>query len=112
MAEVHHREAILSKISNILRENLGDKQVTVYLFGSWAKGNIHTSSDIDIAIDHKNLPNGFLYRIRAAFEESTIPYQIDAIDLPNVDENFRNKVFREGIQWDVCKSESPLRTKH
>ena len=58
----------------IVQEVTGTLDVTVYLFGSWARGEAASYSDIDIAVDSPHpLPRGFLSQLRERFEESTIP---------------------------------------
>ena len=53
------------EVQQILREVLGSQEVVVYLFGSWARGEATSVSDIDIALDSANpLPPGILARLR------------------------------------------------
>lgn len=59
------------------------------------------ASDIDIAIlPGAPLEPGTLARIRDALDESTIPYEVEVIDLSSVDESFRRKVLAEAIAWN------------
>jgi hypothetical protein len=45
------------------------------------------------------LPADLVARLKGEFEESTIPYTVDVIDLSQVDEPLREKVLREGREW-------------
>jgi len=95
------KEKYLQQIEKIIRHILsGHNDVKVYIFGSRARMDFHETSDIDIALlGKKILPNILLSRLREAFEESTIPYQIDVVDLLAVDESFRHVVLKEGKLW-------------
>ena len=91
------RREILEQVQKIARTALAPYQVKVYLFGSWAKGDITASSDIDLAVEAQApLPPGTLALLRERFEESRIPYRVDLVDLSQSDSKFREKVLREG----------------
>ena len=92
----------LEEVRRIVREVVGEGQATVYLFGSWARGEATPLSDIDVAIEpHKALPPGTLARLREHLEESHVPYRIDVVDLRRVTPAFRRRVLEEGIQWNA-----------
>lgn len=94
------REAILEEVKRIVLSYLQDIDATVYLFGSWARGQERATSDIDVAVAYSvPLPRGTLSRIRMALEESNIPYRVEVVDLTHSDEGFRQKVKQEGIVW-------------
>lgn len=77
-----------------------DYRVKVWLFGSHAKGNSRRYSDIDIAIlPGESLPGSFISDLKEKIEQSTIPYSVDLVDLSQVNEEFRQKVLKEGIIW-------------
>ena len=77
-----------------------DGEATVYLFGSWARGEATRLSDIDVAIDPSTpLPRGMLARLREHLEESHVPYHVDIVDLTRTDSEFRSRVLAEGILW-------------
>lgn len=72
----------------------------MWLFGSCARGAVRRHSDIDIAIlprDH--LPIGFFGALEAKIEESTIPYDVDLVDLRHADPTLIDEVRREGVKW-------------
>lgn len=86
----------------IAARELGAQPARLYLFGSRARGDAGRASDIDIAIlPAAPLEPGTLARIREALEESTIPYEVEVIDLSSVDEPFRRKVLAEAIAWNA-----------
>ncbi|CAI8832496.1 nucleotidyltransferase domain-containing protein [Methylocaldum szegediense] len=55
------------------------------LFGSRAKGTYRRGSDIDLALVGRDLDIDVLGRLGRAFEESSIPYQVDLCWLAAVD---------------------------
>lgn len=82
-------------------EGLRGHQARVYLFGSAAKGLAGAGSDIDVAVlPLKPLPVGVLSSVRERLEESTIPYQVDLVDLTRTDPSFRKRVQEEGLLWN------------
>lgn len=100
------REKILSEVHTILSQYLCFSGVEFYLFGSWARGEERASSDIDIAVSYKQeLMPGTLVELREAFEESTIPYHVEIVDLNKSDKSFRDKVLKEGILWSDYSNE-------
>ena len=79
---------------------LGEHDAAVWLFGSCARGEARQHSDIDIAIlPRDNLPAGFFGELDADIEESTIPYDVDLVDLRNADPVLTAEILRERIPW-------------
>jgi predicted nucleotidyltransferase len=79
---------------------LGEHVAAVWLFGSCARGEVRQHSDIDIAIlPQDELPAGFFGELQADIEESTIPYDVDLVDLRHADGALVDAVRREGIPW-------------
>ncbi len=90
----------LQQSKHIVAKQLAGHAVDAYLFGSRAKGTATRHSDIDIALFSKSImPLALASHLRETFEESTIPYQVDIVDLSTVSENFRKKVLQEGVLW-------------
>jgi len=99
----------LERLRRLVCAFLSPYRVSVYLFGSYARGEQWRSSDVDIAIEpHQALPVGVMSRLREAVEESDIPYAVDIVDLAQADERFRDRVLREGILWNAIENDSPL----
>ena len=90
-----------AEIHRIFAEVIASENATIYLFGSWARGDAMRTSDIDIAIEPRaDLPRGALARLRECLEESHIPYHVDVVDLRKADPEFRRRVLTEGIPWN------------
>ncbi|SDM70879.1 Predicted nucleotidyltransferase [Geoalkalibacter ferrihydriticus] len=93
-------EQDLNKIRQIIVANLKEYPVRIFLFGSHATGRAAITSDIDVAVfPEKNLPAGLLSQIREEIENSNVPYPVDLVDLSQADEDFRQRVLKEGIEW-------------
>jgi predicted nucleotidyltransferase len=94
------RERAIAELRRIVLAALGEHDAAVYLYGSHARGEIREASDIDIAIlPRGKLPSGFFAGLAEAIEESTIPYEVDLVDLREVAPSFREEVLRSGVKW-------------
>src|SRR5947209_13912094 len=94
------RRRALAQLRDLVLNALGEHDAAVWLFGSCARGEVRQHSDIDIAIlPRDNLPVGFFGELDADIEESTIPYDVDLVDLRNADPVLIAEILREGIPW-------------
>ena len=94
------RERAIDELRRMVLDALGEYPAEVWLFGSCARGDLRQHSDIDIAIlPRDGLPEGFFADLAADIEESTIPYDIDIVDLRRADQAMRDQVFTEGVKW-------------
>ena len=92
----------LEEVRRIVLDVVGEKNVKVYLFGSWARGEATRLSDIDVAIDPSaTFPRGTLARLREQLEESHVPYRVDVVDLTRTSPEFRQRVLTEGVLWSA-----------
>jgi uncharacterized protein len=72
----------------------------VWLFGSCARGEPRRHSGIDIAIlPRDELPPGFFGQLEADIEESTIPYDVDLVDLQHANPALIDEVRCKGVKW-------------
>ena len=79
---------------------LGEHDAEVWLFGSCARGEVFGHSDIDIAIlPRDELPSGFFSDLVESVEESSIPYDVDIVDLRDAAPTLIDEVRREGVKW-------------
>jgi predicted nucleotidyltransferase len=79
---------------------LGAHDAAVWLFGSCARGDVLQHSDIDIAIlPREELPSGFFSDLAESVEESSIPYNVDIVDLRSAAPSLIDEVRREGVKW-------------
>jgi uncharacterized protein len=94
------REWALRELRRMVLKALGDHDAAVWLFGSCVRGEVRRHSDIDVAIlPRDDLPGGFFGELEADIEESTIPYDVDLVDLRHADPALVEEVRREGIIW-------------
>ena len=77
-------------IKKTIRQYLQEGKI--YLFGSRTKGTSRKYSDIDIALDCPNLNENILLKIKNDFENSTLPYEVDVLDLNNISETFKQHI--------------------
>ena len=90
----------LDIVKSIVLSELENYEAEVYLFGSHARGTSGRKSDIDVAIIPKEIiPSHVFSIIREKLEDSIIPYNVDLVDLSTVEDNFRERVIKEGIKW-------------
>ncbi len=94
------RKRAVEELRWLVLDALGEHEAAVYLFGSHARGEVRHASDIDVAIlPCEDLPPAFFAELADKIEESTIPYEVDLIDLREVSPAFREEVIRSGIRW-------------
>lgn len=81
-------------ILEVLHQNIPQKDAKFYVFGSRAKGNYKEYSDIDIAVQlpEEKLSADILGKVLVEFSDSTLPYEVDVIDLNAIDEKFRELI--------------------
>jgi len=94
------RRQALDELRHMVLQALGDHDAEVWLFGSCARGEVMQHSDIDIAIlPRDELPEGFFATLAEAAEESTVPYDVDFVDLRRASPTLLDEVRREGVKW-------------
>ena len=77
---------------DILREHL-PAGVKVWVFGSRANWTTKDSSDLDLALEGKSkLSHKVLGALKDAFEDSSLPYTVDVVDLNRIGDSFRQIV--------------------
>ncbi|NBC33163.1 MAG: nucleotidyltransferase domain-containing protein [Alphaproteobacteria bacterium] len=95
-----HRARALETIRSIVFAELAGRRARVFLIGSCARGDWCQGSDIDIAIELRDEPDLYLIpAIRAALEDSDVPYFVDVVDLGSADAELVTTIRREGVEW-------------
>ena len=61
----------------------------LYIFGSRVKNRAKEYSDIDIAIDSFELTSEVKSKLEAYFENSTLPYEVDIVNLNTISDDFK-----------------------
>ncbi len=94
------REKAIEELRRMVLAALGEHDAEVWLFGSCARGEALQHSDIDIAIlPHDELPSGFFSDLAESAEESSIPYDVDIVDLRTAAPTLIDEVRHEGVKW-------------
>lgn len=86
-------------IKEMLSKHVTNPDARFYIFGSRVKEKYREYSDIDIAINSPDLTEEQKSKLQTAFEYSTFPYEIDIIDLNNIDENFKNLIKNDLVEF-------------
>lgn len=86
---------------------LDGENVQVYLFGSWAREEEKTSSDIDIAIhsNEEQLSQKTWLELHDKVEKPTIPYHVDIVDMKKANLKLIKNIKKEGVLWKDFKKE-------
>ena len=94
------RKRAIEELQRMVRAALGKHDAEVWLFGSCARGEALQHSDIDIAIlPRDELRSGFFSGLAESAEESSIPYDVDIVDLRSAASTLIDEVHREGVKW-------------
>ncbi len=94
------REHAIEELRQMVLAALGEHDAEVWLFGSCARGEVLQHSDIDIAIlPRDELPSDFFSALVERIEESSIPYNVDVVDLRRASSTLIDEVRREGVKW-------------
>lgn len=87
-----------SLVETILRGH-APRPCAILAFGSRARAEAKPHSDLDLAIDAgRPLTLGERASLSDAFEESTLPWRVDVVDLAACSPEFRRIVEAEGVR--------------
>lgn len=87
----------MNTLVSILQKHNTIKDVVI--FGSRAKGNYKTGSDIDLVIMNKDVSNTELIQLKNDFEESSLPYFVDVLNYHSIQTpDLINHISRVGEQ--------------
>ena len=90
----------LREVRSLVFKWIHPDQADVFLFGSWAAGQVRRHSDIDLGVlPKKPLPEDLLPNLREALEESRVPYHVEIVDLSATDSKFKKLVLERGMAW-------------
>ena len=69
----------------------------VYLFGSYARGDFHAQSDIDLRIEKGNLKGMFALCSFYTEVESALGMKVDIVTTGNLEESFLNDIRNDEV---------------
>ena len=86
-------------LDKLLVRPLKDMGASVWIFGSRARGDHKTFSDIDILFEtNQEIGLGRLSQFKEALEESNLPYKVDIVNLCDLADSYRMNALKERIQ--------------
>ena len=87
-------DEVMRKVIGVLRDNLNPPRIL--LFGSRAKGTHYRQSDFDFAVDAKKQNDSGTWDLEEKIDAVSGLYDVDVIYLPEVDDEFRQIIFKTG----------------
>lgn len=86
----------------IVLRRINDKNISVFLFGSRAKGSNKWHADIDIGfLSEKEIDPRLLRKISDDLEESRVPFHVDLVDFSKVQDRFKKAAMKEVVWWKI-----------
>ena len=83
---------------SLIKSILNKFSVQAWAFGSRAKGHAKSLSDLDLVIKEK-IESRRLAQLKAAFEDSQIPYKIDIILWDEIDPQFLLSIEKDLVKF-------------
>jgi uncharacterized protein len=102
------------KMKNIIMENRLEKykniivpiveqylpDAKIILYGSRARGDFKSGSDIDVALDMGAIiDDNLISKIIWDLEDSDLPIFFDIVDFTKMSENMKNNILKDGVIW-------------
>jgi len=88
------------KLRTLVMDFMKDEKVQIVLFGSRARQDHVSFSDVDIGIlPCEKLSKTKLTLLKEKIEDSNIPYKVDVVDLSEVSEDFRKEILKDAVVW-------------
>ena len=86
-------------VQEILSRIIPDRKVLV--FGSRVTGKVKPHSDLDLVIMGDNpLQVRTMRQLRDAFDDSSLPFQVDLVDWAVAGEDFRKVIIQSAYDWE------------
>jgi hypothetical protein len=90
----------LKKLKEVLLSFLEGEDVKVVLFGSRARGDFVSTSDIDVGIIiGESVDRNKIILLREYIDELNIPYKVEIVDFSMVSEEFKQMALKEAVVW-------------
>lgn len=88
----------LETIATTLLIPLENAGIKVWFFGSRARGDFKTFSDLDVLYEGKDIPLSLIGSITEDLEESSLPIKIDLVNINDLAESYKESVLRDRIE--------------
>lgn len=90
----------IAEIREFVTKYFKDDKVKIFLFGSRARKDNHTSSDIDIGIvPYGEVDEKKITLLREQIENLNTPYRIEIVNFLEVSEDFKREALKEATIW-------------
>lgn len=90
----------LMKLKDLILKSLKDEEVKIILFGSRARADSRSTSDVDIGlIPYGKLDNKKLLMLKEKIEDLNIPYKVEIVDFSQTSKSFKKEAMKEVIVW-------------
>ena len=93
-------DTYLEEIRQTILWYFEDEDVSIALFGSRARGESRSGSDVDVAIiPHNGYDRRKLIYLRERLEQMNIPYKVELVEWNELSDSFRNQVLDNSVWW-------------
>ena len=90
----------LLQLKDLVLDILKNEKVKIFLFGSRARGDNFTASDVDIGyIPKDNFDERKIILLKDKIENSTIPYKVEILNFNDVSEEFKQEALKDIEIW-------------
>lgn len=85
-------------LNSLVIQPLKDHGAQVWIFGSRATGGYKKYSDVDLLFEiSKELPQGLIFEITSAIEDSRFPYKVDLVERSKLALSYKDQVEKDKI---------------
>lgn len=90
----------LTKLKQLVLSFLKDEKVRIILFGSRARRDNHSTSDVDIGIiPYGKIDKKKIVLLKEKLEDLNIPYKVEIVDFSEVSVDFKREAIKEAVIW-------------
>jgi predicted nucleotidyltransferase len=90
----------IEKLKEVFLRFLKNEDVKVVLFGSRARGEFVSTSDVDVGIIMgKGADRKKLILLREYIDRLNIPYKVEIVDFSTVSDEFKRMALKEAVIW-------------
>ena len=90
----------IERLKKLTLASLEGEKVKIVLFGSRARQEHRSTSDVDIGlIPYEAVNKKKLASLKDKVEELNIPYKVEIVDFSQVSADFKNEAMRGAVIW-------------
>lgn len=91
-SEIMVKQEFLEELKSILKKTVPNAKILAY--GSRVNGSAHAGSDLDIAVKG----DGDIAALKAALENSNIPFLVDVVQFDNLPDSFKKEILKNFVE--------------